>query len=181
VSVPSADIVPLAPGVRLIVAVRSMLAVRLSVPSAEGVPLALGVRLAVSVPSAESVPLTLGVELIVAVRSMVNVLLAVAVDEGVWLPVRVPTALTVWLRLNVGLMIVADPSAVNDGVAVAGFHGSSSVAEYSTLRGRVQSVVPAVLVMYPAAVPEVHVPRKYCRVGSGSAPARSVVTDSLTA
>jgi hypothetical protein len=77
--------------------------------------------------------------------------------------------------------MVADASTVNDGVAVRGRCGNSSVAEYRTLRGRVQSVVPAVLVMYPADVESAtHDPRKYCRVGSGSAPAANDVMESPT-
>jgi pyrroline-5-carboxylate reductase len=100
--------------------------------------------------------------------------LLLAVREAASVLVRVQPAVVELVTDNIVGWFDAERDVVSVCCALSVGTALSSVRENKMLRRGVQSVVPAVLVMYSAGVDAtVHDPRKYCRVGSGSAPARN--------
>jgi hypothetical protein len=100
--------------------------------------------------------------------------LLLAVREAASVLVRVQLAVVELVTDNMVCWFDAERDVVSVCCALSVGTALSSVRENKMLRRGVQSAVPAVLVMYSAGVDAtVHDPRKYCRVGSGSAPARN--------
>jgi hypothetical protein len=108
------------------------------------------------------------VSLLLAVREAVSGLVCVQLAVGELV------AENAVCRFDAESDVVSVCCALSVGTAL------SSVRENKMLRRGVQSVVPAVLVMYSAGMDAaIHDPRKYCRVGSGSAPARNDVIEAV--
>jgi hypothetical protein len=113
---------------------------------------------------------------VVPVTRTEYVSLSLAVREAASVLVRVQLAVSELVADNIVCWFDAETDVVSVCCALSVGTALCSVRENKMLRRGVQSAVPAVLVMYSAGVDAtVHDPRKYCRVGSGSAPARNAL------